>query len=364
MKKTRLKSLLAGPGETVKQAMQRMTEAGEKIIFVVDRAGALLGTVTDGDIRRSIINGLDISAPVSGVMKAAFISIDDGTPCLRKKAKELMKKHFIEYVPVLDGKRRVVDMVSWIEFFNGNGNGNGNGCDRQDTPIVIMAGGKGTRLDPFTRILPKPLIPLGDKPIIEHIMDRFHEKGFYRFMLVLNYKKEMIRMYFGENRHPYEIDFIDEDEFCGTAGGLHLLRDRLQGTFIVTNCDTILEADYREFFRWHRDKCNLMTIIGSHREVVIPYGVLQMSKGLFVDIREKPKFDLFINTGTYVVEPEILGLLKGGAFINMDELISLAKDRYSDRVSVFPHWGGWFDIGQWDEYRLSVKHLEGREGDV
>ncbi|MBI1911089.1 MAG: CBS domain-containing protein [Deltaproteobacteria bacterium] len=361
MKKAKLKSLLISPDITIKQAMQKITDAGEKIIFVVDGNDALIGTVTDGDIRRGIINGLELTSPLKEVMRTKFVSVNENCPNYRKKAKELMKKHFIEYVPVLDRRHKLVDIVSWIEFVNGAGRQENI---RQESPIIIMAGGKGTRLDPFTKILPKPLIPVGNKPIIEHIIDRFHERGFYKFILVLNYKKEMIKLYFRENEHPYEIEFIDEGDFYGTAGGLHLFKKKLKETFIVTNCDTILEADYGEFFRWHQEKKNMMTIIGSHREVVIPYGVLHMNNGSFVDMKEKPKFDLFINTGTYVLEPEVLGFLDENSFMNMDELILKAKEKYLDKVSVFPHWGKWFDIGHWDEYRLSIKQLESREADV
>ncbi|MBZ0220856.1 MAG: NTP transferase domain-containing protein [Candidatus Methylomirabilis sp.] len=354
----KVKSLTIGPEATIKSAMQSINDAGEKILFVTDELGSLIGVVTDGDIRRGIINGLDLSSAVRKVMRPDFICLSRSVVDLKKKAKALMKKHLIEYVPVLNRNRELVDIISWIDCLNGNGK---PPQEMLRHPVVIMAGGMGTRLDPFTKILPKPLIPYGSKPIIEHIMDGLHEWGFHEFILVLNYKKEVIKLYFGENRRQYSVEFVEEDGFCGTAGGVSLLKDRLKSTFILTNCDTILETDYREILRWHGEKGNMLTIIGSHREVSIPYGVLNMANGSFVDIREKPKLDFFINTGTYVLEPEVLDFLERGRHADMDYLITLAKKRYPEKVSVFPSWGNWFDIGKWDEYRMSLKRMENVE---
>ncbi len=354
----KVKSLAIGPDATIKEAMQGINGSGEKILFVTDERGGLMGVVTDGDIRRGIINGLDLSSPLKKVMRPDFICLSRGDIDIKKRAKALMKKHHIEYVPVLNRNRELVDIISWIDCLNGNGR---QPKETLKHPVVIMAGGMGTRLDPFTRILPKPLIPYGSKPIIEHIMDGLNEWGFEEFILVLNYKKEVIKLYFGEGRRRYSVEFVEEDGFCGTAGGVSLLKDRLKGTFMLTNCDTVLETDYREILRWHVEKGNVLTIIGSHREVSIPYGVLNMANGAFVDIKEKPKLDFFINTGTYVVEPEVLGLLEKGRRADMDSLITLAKKMYPDRVSVFPSWGNWFDVGKWDEYRMSLKRMESIE---
>jgi NDP-sugar pyrophosphorylase family protein len=291
-------------------------------------------------------------------MKTTFISVPASCSDIRKKAKALMQQHVIERIPVINKDGAVVDVILWLDYLKTESEGYDSKTPLQ-TPVVIMAGGKGTRLDPFTKILPKPLIPLGEKPIIEHIMDRFYRYGFYKFIVIINYKKEIIKMYFGENSLPYTVEFVEEPEYYGTAGGAYLLKKKLDETFIVTNCDTILDGNYLDFLNWHKEKQNILTIIGAHKEVTVPYGVLYMEDGCFRDINEKPKFDLFINTGTYIFEPEVLECIQEGEHLDMDRLLDRVKGMYQDGVGVYPHWDGWFDIGQWDEYKKSLEWIEG-----
>jgi NDP-sugar pyrophosphorylase family protein len=176
---------------------------------------------------------------------------------------------------------------------------------------------------------------------------------------VVNYKKEMIKTYFSETGLPYTVEFVEEQKYYGTVGGLFLLKGELNSTFVLTNCDTILEGNYLGFLKWHKEKRNLLTIIGSHKEITLPYGVLDMNNGSFIGIDEKPKFDLFINTGTYLCEPELFTFIKENEHLDMDKLLDRIKAAYKDRIGVYPHWDGWFDIGQWDEYRESLKKIGG-----
>lgn len=357
MEKELLGSLLIAPLSTIKEAIQRLNDTGRKILFVTDARDKLIGTLSDGDIRRGIITGLAMTTPVESVMTKKFFSLPLSTRDLAQEARALMQQHMIEQVPIVNENGVIVDVLLWIDFLGDDKPVITKKAAAVDNPVVIMAGGKGTRLDPFTKILPKPLIPLGDKPIIENIMDRFHENGFSRFILIVNYKKEMIKAYFGENTLPYSITFVEEEEFYGTAGGMFLLRKMIDRPFIVTNCDTILEGSYHDFTQWHHDHKNIMTIIGSHREFTVPYGVLCMNNGVLDRIDEKPKLDLFINTGTYIFDPSIFEFIKDRQHLDMDKLIAEVKVKRPERVGVYPHWGGWFDIGQWDEYRKSMKEL-------
>jgi len=355
MDKTKFESLLTAADTSLKQAMQKLNDTAEKILFIVDENRRLLGTVTDGDIRRGIIVGTKFTDTVEKVMRKGFTAVTLNQSYTEEKVKRLMLETKLEQIPVVDDMGTIVDVILWTNLL----------AEKSrlipehllPNQVVIMAGGKGTRLDPFTKILPKPLIPIHNKPIIEHIMDRFYKNGFHEFILILNYKKEMIKMYFGENKLPYNISFVEESDYCGTAGGLSLLKNTLKQTFIVTNCDTILEGDYIDFFNWHQERRNLMTIVGSHKEITVPYGVLNMGDGSLLGIDEKPKIDLFVNTGTYIFEPVILDLINENEHIDMDKLITKVKASHNERVGVFPHWGGWFDIGQWDEYRKSLKYI-------
>ncbi|HDL20051.1 MAG TPA: CBS domain-containing protein [Nitrospirae bacterium] len=357
MEKNKIKLSFISAGASIKDAINKLNDTGRRILFVTDKVDVLNGTITDGDIRRSIINGEQLNNPVSGIMNKGFLSLTADAPDKIKHAKELMQKHLISHIPVLDNSGKITDVVSWTDCLDITTDEPDRTRDTSQNMVVIMAGGKGTRLDPFTKILPKPLIPLHDKPIIEHIMDRFYKNGFSRFILVVNYKKEMIKSYFSDNKLPYDIEFVEETEFCGTAGGLSLVKDKIDSTFIVTNCDTILEGDYSDFFSWHKDRKNFLTIVGSHKEIEVPYGVLKMDNGLLLNIDEKPRIDLFINTGTYIFEPSLLEIITDNEHIDMDKLIEKVKSKDNEKVGVYPHWGGWFDLGQWEEYRRSLKKI-------
>jgi dTDP-glucose pyrophosphorylase len=351
----KISSFIIREDTSIKQAMQHLTTKGIKILFVIGRDDRLIGTLTDGDIRRGITSDIELTANITGIMKRQFLSVTIGDENAKQKAREWMQQYLIEYVPVLDKAGMVANIISWRDYIVAE--------PREENriiienPVVIMAGGKGTRLDPFTKILPKPLIPLGEKPIVEVIMDRFYERGFYKFKLVINHKKEMIKLYFGENKQAYDIELIDEHEYYGTVGGLSLLKGKVEDTFILTNCDTLLEGDYREFLNWHQENKNILTIIGSHKEIDVPYGVLNMINGTLAEMIEKPKYDLFVNTGTYVMEPEILDHICDHEKMDIDKLIEKLQSDKRNKVGVFPSWGRWFDIGQWDEYKKTLKHL-------
>lgn len=350
----KLNELLVSRDITIKDAMRKLNDTSEKIIFVTDVEQGLLGTISDGDIRRSVVNGRPLSDPVEKIMRKDYIFIERGDNEL-EKAKALMLEHVIDHIPILDHKKKLLDIISWLDFLEPKRKKEKNPI--LDNPVIIMAGGKGTRLNPFTKILPKPLIPLNDKPIIEHILERYYNCGFRNFYVLVNYKKEMIKSYFKCGSFQYDIEFIDENEFYGTAGGLRLIKDRIKNTMIVANSDTLLNADYSDILKWHKKEKLVFTIIGLHKEITVPYGVLKMNNGVLGSIDEKPRYDIFINTGSYILEPQILDLIGENEVLDMDKLILRGKAEYNDNVGVYPHWGEWIDVGQWDEYNKSLKHI-------
>jgi dTDP-glucose pyrophosphorylase len=357
MNKDKLDSLFISGDITIKEAIKKLNDTAEQILFFVDDHQRLIGVINDGDIRRSIIRGFQLTTAAREIMRTNFISVTKNSHDLFQAAKELIQKYRIDKIPVLNDDGLVEDVIAWSDYIDRKDNE--HGCDYlPQHKIVIMAGGKGTRLDPFTKIIPKPLIPLQDKAIIEHIMDRYHSRGFSQFVIVVNYKKEMIKLYFAENKLPYNIEFVEEADYFGTAGGLYLLKDNVKDTFVVVNCDTILESDYRSILNWHKEKKYLVTIVGAHKEIAVPFGVLKMNNGTLVNIDEKPKFDIFVNTGTYFLEPEVINLIDENEQLGMDELIRRVGKESPEQVGVYPHWGGWFDVGQWDEYRKSLREFE------
>ena len=222
-----------------------------------------------------------------------------------------------------------------------------------------MAGGLGTRLYPYTKILPKPLIPIGEIPISEHIINRFNKYGSKDFYLEVNHKKNMIKAYFNEIEKDYIINYVDEDIPLGTGGGLSLLKGKINSTFILSNCDILIEEDYEKIYKFHKDNNNLITMVCSLKTIRIPYGVIEISEnGEIEEMKEKPVFSFFTNTGMYIVEPEIIEGLNENEFIGFPDIIEKYK-RNGEKVGVYPiSENNWLDMGQIDEMEEMRRRLE------
>jgi dTDP-glucose pyrophosphorylase len=345
-----IKEITVGLNEPIVQALKTMDRAARQILLVVEEDDRLAGTITDGDVRRALLEGVNLREPVSRIMNRCPKVLPRGSG--PEAARQLMVEYGIRHVPLVDEDGKVVDLLVWKDLFMPKAEG-------RSEKVVIMAGGKGTRLDPFTKILPKPMIPLRDKPMIEVIMERFSRQGFNRFILSLGYKAEIIRLYFNGNNRPYSVDFVQEEEPLGTAGALALLDDRLNDTFLVTNCDIIAELDYAHLLEYHRENGYGFTIVGALKEFIVPYGVLRPVNS-HLEIEEKPNFHFLVNTGLYVLEPDVLSLIEREKPLDMPDLIGNAQEA-GFRIGVYPHHGRWFDVGQWDEYQQTLRLFENME---
>lgn len=221
-----------------------------------------------------------------------------------------------------------------------------------------MAGGKGTRLDPFTRILPKALIPVGEKPVIEIIMDEYARYGMKNFHISVNSKSKMIKAYFGDQDSDYNISFIDEDKPLGTAGALRFLKDKFDNPFFVSNCDIIVRNNYYDILQFHKDGRYDLTVVGSMQHRTIPYGVCKFENGgLLKSIQEKPEYDFLVNTGMYLLNPHILRYIPENTYFDMTELINVLQKK-AHKVGVYPvSEKSWVDIGQLTEYRTTIREL-------
>ena len=221
-----------------------------------------------------------------------------------------------------------------------------------------MAGGKGTRLEPFTNVLPKPLVPINEKPVIEHIIERFIKNRFDNFFITLNYKSKILKAYFQEMKPKFKLSFIDEPKPLGTAGGLSLLRSKLKKPFIVTNCDTIIDVNYDDLINFHITNSNDVTLVASSKEHIIPYGTCKLTKkGYLQNIIEKPKFDFFVNVGLYVLNPNLIKLIPKNKTYDMIDFLRFAKTK-KKQIGVYPiDDESWIDVGQWSEYRKAVDRL-------
>ena len=355
MTKSELQGILIDCNRTVKQAMKQLEDTSMKILFVVDASNALLGSLVDGDIRRWILESGSLEAPVAEVCnRKPFVAAPDFDP---ESVKQLMIEERINALPVLDGDRKILDVLSWDSLF---GSGLPQPSRAQlDLPVVVMAGGMGTRLDPFTTVLPKPLIPLGEKTAIEVIVDSFLPYGLRHFYFSVFHKAGVIKAYFDELQPEYRIEYLREDRPLGTAGGLRLLRGRVDGTFMVTNCDNIFKVDYDDLVSFHRAKGNRITVVASMKQYDIPYGICEIENGgTLTRIVEKPEYNLLVNTGMYVLESDVLEYIPADRMFHITELIEVVRNAGA-KVGVYPIGDeAWLDIGEWTEYKRTVQRLQ------
>ncbi len=339
---------------SVKETMHLMGKVAKRILFVVDSQERLLGTVTDGDIRRWVLSGGKLLDPIARVYHKNPVSLNEKYNL--EKVKKMMIDRVIDAIPIVNKERKIIKVLLWNEVF---GEKIRVPKVKLTAPVVIMAGGKGTRLDPFTRVLPKPLIPIGERTILEMIMEKFSFYGAKEFFISINHRSRMIKAYFEESGTSFKVNFIEESKPLGTAGSLSLLSSKMRGPIVVSNCDIIIEADYNEIIKFHQTHKNDITIVGSFRHFTIPYGICHIEDGgALIDIEEKPEYDFLANTGMYVLDAKTLALIPKNEFYNMTELIKLVKHK-GGKVGVFPvDEKSWVDVGQLGEYHQVLRSLE------
>lgn len=343
-----VKDFLIEEEATMLEAMELLDRVAKKVLFVV-RQGQFVAAITDGDIRRWILKKGNLDAKVKEIANynPKFINEKD-----KMSAKEIMRELSIEALPVLNEDKDIVSVVFW------------NDDEIQQSkdlyiPVVIMAGGLGTRLYPYTKILPKPLIPIGELPIVEHIINRFNEYGADQFFLIVNHKKNMIKAYFNEIEKNYEVNYADEDLPLGTGGGLSLLKGKINSTFILTNCDILIEEDYEKIYDYHKKENNLVTMVCSLKNVRIPYGVIEISEnGEIESMKEKPELSFFTNTGMYIVESRVIEELEENKSVGFPDIIEKYK-QVGERIGVYPiSENSWHDMGQLDEMEKMRRKIE------
>jgi CBS domain-containing protein len=245
-----LKDIVIDEDSTMIQAMEALDTVAKKVLFV-ERNGALAAALTDGDIRRWILAKGNLDAKVKDIANYNPKMLFEKD---KAKAREYMKKHSVEALPIVDENRKIIAVTLWDDR-------DIEATRELNLPVVIMAGGRGTRLYPYTKILPKPLIPVGDIPIAEHIINRFLLFGCKLFYLIVNHKKNMIKAYFNETDKNYEIIYIDEDKPLGTGGGLSLLKGKINTTFVLSNCDILIEEDYEKIYQFHKKENHVITMV-------------------------------------------------------------------------------------------------------
>ena len=350
---TEIDKYLIPPTLSVKEAIEKIENTGRKTVFIVDEQRKLTGIFTDGDMRRYVLKNGDLSAPITFAMNKEPIVFRETQT--KELAKQIEERSLLVY-PIVNNENQIVDVVYWNE----------KSCKGihptqklpENVSVIIMAGGEGTRLYPYTKVLPKPLIPIEDLPICTHVLDSFKKYNCKEFTLILNHKSNMIKAYYNDIDKDYKLNYEVETKFLGTAGGLSLLKNKIKDTCFVSNCDILVNADFSCIYKWHKKEQNLITMICAIKNIQIPYGVVNSKpNGEIENIEEKPELSYLINVGVYLIEPEVINSLNG-EFIHMTDLAQKYIDE-GKKVGVFPiSEGSWLDMGQIKEMENMTNQLK------
>ena len=331
--------VLIGPQTSLHDALEVIDRTGSQMALVVDADRRLLGTLSDGDIRRSLLRGMALSEPVAGAMNATPSFAAAGEP--RESILATMRRRGIHQMPVLDAGRRVVGLEVFGDFFD---------TPRRENWVVIMAGGLGTRLGDLTRDVPKPMLPVGSRPLLETIVRHVAGQGFERIYLAVNYKADQIEAHFGDGTSlGVDIRYLREDRRMGTAGALSLLPEAPQAPIVVTNADLLTKEDFGHMVDRHLESGADATMAVRPYEMQVPFGVIRESDGLIHAIEEKPMQRFMVNAGIYVLSPGFFDHVPQGVFFDMTTLFDKLIER-GCRARVHQVRNYWLDIGRMSDY--------------
>jgi dTDP-glucose pyrophosphorylase len=333
------KELLIKPNDSLEHAIKVLHEGGARITLVVDKYNKLLGTVTDGDIRRALINKLTMKSEITSVMNSKPIKVSKSLS--KKELLQLMTSNGLIHMPIVN-ENGVICGLETIEHLIKN--------PIFTNPVFLMAGGFGKRLQPLTEITPKPLLRVGDKPIIETIIKQFIEHGFYEFYISTHYKSEQIREYFKDgSQYGANIHYIYEDLPLGTAGSLGLLpKDISELPIIVMNGDLLTKVDFKNLLDFHDASGNDATMCVREYDIQVPFGVVEMNEGRIEKIREKPVHKFFVNAGIYVLNNNLIKKVDGKSYLDMPDF--LENELKNKGINAFPIHEYWLDVGRIEEY--------------
>ena len=340
--------LLLKPSDTLETAIQRLHAGGKRISLVVDENRKLLGTVTDGDIRRSLIKHVTMDCSVTEVM--------NNTPstALASESSDLimskMKRRDLLSIPLVDNYGILVGLETLQHLLEKR---------RYDNPVFIMAGGFGTRLHPLTEKKPKPLLNIGNRPILETIIKQFIEAGFHNFYISTHYKAEMIRDHFGDGSSmDVNIEYLHEEKPLGTAGSLGLLPGSMSDLpIIMMNGDLLTKVNFEHLLDFHQEQTSLATMCVREYDFQVPYGVVEIKEQHVTTIVEKPVQKFFVNAGIYVLDQKLINKIDGKSYLDMPNLLE-AQIENGQKVSVFPIHEYWLDIGRMEEYESAHQAFE------
>lgn len=326
---------------TIEQSIKSLNESKLKIVLVVNN-GDLIGTITDGDIRRGLLSGVSLSESVLKVTNKEPFSVSSSLT--RSEALELMKVNKIYQLPIVNKERKLLGLHLFEELATSSG-------IKYHNSMLIMAGGKGTRLRPYTESCPKPLLEVAGKPMLQHILEKARSEGFYNFIISLHYLGHMIQDFFGDGRRfGVNIEYINEDKPLGTAGALSLLDGaRLESPLLVTNGDVLTDMNYSELLNFHLNNKAAATMAIREHRWENPFGVVKVQGVNLIGFEEKPIICSHINAGVYVLNPECVGYLAKDTYCDMPTLFTNLKDANKNTI-VYPMYESWLDVGREDDF--------------
>lgn len=333
---------------TIRDAMRTLDKGSLRIVLVCDAEQKLLGTVTDGDTRRGLLADANMQDPVTRVMNSSPFSVLDNTS--REQRLKLMKQHDLTAIPILDKDGRILSLETLHQAMQ---------PERRDNPVFIMAGGFGTRLKPLTDHCPKPMLRVGDKPMLEHLVNQFIQCGFHNFYFSTHYLPEVIRDHFGDgSKWGVSIQYVHEDSPLGTGGALGLLPSDLPKLpLIMMNGDVLTKLNYAQLLRHHENKGYDATVCVREDEHAVPFGVIETDDQLITNMVEKPTYRYKINTGIYILNPDIVASVQPGQRVDMPSL--LERHRHdSKRIGTYTSYEYWLDIGQMKDYQKAQRDIE------
>jgi len=333
---------------TIHDAIAAIEDSMTQICLVVDNNQRLLGTVTDGDIRRAILSGTGMDTPASNIMNADPRTASEDES--RDSLLERMANEYIRQIPILNKNKKVVDLAYIDDLLTVK--------TKQPNWVVLMAGGQGLRLRPLTNDRPKPLVPVGNKPLLETIIETFVQQNFHQFYLSINYKAEMIKDHFADGKKwNAEIRYLEEDQRLGTAGPLGLVSETPDQPLIVMNSDLLTRVNFHQLLDYHKEHKAKATMCVREYDFQVPFGVVGIEDDQIIGIDEKPVHNFFVNAGIYVLEPGILKLIKKNEALDMTQLFEQIIAA-GHKTSAYPVHEYWLDIGQMGDYEQANEDFD------
>lgn len=339
-------SVLVPPDASGETALCTLDEGGLRLVLVVDRENHLLGIVTDGDIRRALLRRFDFAAPVTGLMNPEPFCAPAGTP--RDTLRNWMEQRSLLHIPIVDDEKRLIALETYRDLLT---------APVRDNWVFLMAGGFGTRLGALTQDCPKPMLPVGGKPMLESILENFVDAGFRRFCISVHYLAERIKQHFGDGqRWGVEIRYVEEQAPLGTAGALGLLPETGGLPVLMMNGDVLTQLDFNALLDFHLAQQAAVTLCVREYDMQVPFGVVEGEHSRVIDIVEKPVHRFFVNAGIYVVSPEVVATTVPPRRIDMPDLVKQVLATPCN-VAMFPIHEYWLDIGRPDDFERAQKDI-------